>query len=137
LRVWEISRSIDGTTLGDFFLSKNESLATLDGAQSSSLAGTAFKLQSNLLGGLGLLPENGFSLTAVSSLLGIISSLSLDDQRVLALLVLGHFVDLVLFAFGAVGSLLLGCVDLLNTSDTKHLLTISSLTILILNTYSF
>ena len=77
-----------GTALGNFFLSKNESLATLDGSESSSLANGAFELESDLLGGLCLLPEDGLGLTSETLLLHIVSPLSLSDEGVLALLVL-------------------------------------------------
>jgi hypothetical protein len=94
--------SKDSATLGNVFLSHNEGLAPLDRDETPSLANGAFKLQSNLLCGLCLLPENGLRLPSVPLLLGIISSLSLSHQRVLTLLVLRHFVGLVLLAFLAV-----------------------------------
>jgi hypothetical protein len=80
--------SIDGTTLGNFFLSKNEGLATLDWGHSSSLAGTTFKFESDLLSVLCLLSEDGLGLTSETSLLGIISSLSLSDKGGFSCLVL-------------------------------------------------
>jgi hypothetical protein len=67
---------------------EDESLAPLDGGKSLSLAGVAFKLQSNLFGGLGFPPEDGLGLASVSLLLGVISSLSLSKQRILSFLVL-------------------------------------------------
>ena len=58
--------------------------------QSTGLADGAFKLESDLLGGLGLLSEDGLGLATETSLLSIISSLSLSEQGVLTLLVLGY-----------------------------------------------
>ena len=104
--------SEDGASLCDFLLSEDEGLATLDGDHSSSLAGTALKLEGNLLGGLCLLSENGLGLTSVTLLFSIISSLSLGSQGSLTGLILRHFVNLMLLAFLAVCSSLLWCVDL-------------------------
>ena len=81
-------RSIDGTTLGDFLLTEDEGLASLDWGHSSSLAGTTFKFESDLLGGLSLLSEDGLGLSTETLLLGIISSLTLSGGGVLSLLVL-------------------------------------------------
>ena len=104
--------SVDGATASLFFLSQNECLASLDGDKSSSLAGSALELECNLLGGLGLLSENGLGLSSETSLLGIISSLSLSDGGSLASLVLLHLVGGMLQALTAVSPHLLGNVDL-------------------------
>lgn len=112
LRIKSVVQSEDGSTLGNFLLSKNECLATLDRVQSSSLACTAFELENNLLGSLGLLSEDGLGLTSVSFLFGIISSLSLSDGGVLTFLVLRHLVNLMLFAFTTVSSFRFGSVHL-------------------------
>lgn len=45
--------------------------------------------------------ENGFRLSTKPSLLHVVTSLSLGEQRVFALLVLGHFVQFMPFAFFA------------------------------------
>lgn len=84
--------SIDGATASLLLLSKNECLATLDWAESSSLANGALKLEGNLLCGLCLLSENGLGLTSETFLLGIISSLTLSDGGGLTCLVLGNLV---------------------------------------------
>ena len=62
------------------FLSKDESLASLDWVESSSLADCALELKSDLLGGLCLLSEDGLCLSSETLLLSIISSLSLSHQ---------------------------------------------------------
>ena len=105
-------RSEDGTTLGDILLSEDERLATLDDYESTGLACGAFKLECNLLGGLGLLSEDGLGLSTEPRLLGVISSLSLSKEGILTLLILGHLVDGVLGALLAVSFHLLGYVDL-------------------------
>ncbi len=55
------------------------------------LARSAFQPQDDLLGGLGLLVEDGFGLTSISALLPVVPSLSLCDGRCLPGLVLRHF----------------------------------------------
>lgn len=109
--------SIDGATACLFLLSKNECLATLNGAESSSLAGGAFELKSNLLGSLCLLSEDGLGLTSETFLLGIISSLTLSNSRGLTGLVLGNLVNGVFVAFRAVSSLCFGSVYLKTSLD--------------------
>ena len=105
-------RSEDRATLCDVLLAEDEGLATLDGVESSLLAHGALKLECDLLGGLCLLSEDGLGLSTEALLLGIISSLSLTDERVLAFLVLRYLVGHVLVALLAVSSHLLGNVDL-------------------------
>lgn len=121
-----MSSSIDGATAGLFLLSKNECLATLNGAESSSLAGGALELESDLLGGLCLLSEDGLGLSSETFLLGIISSLTLGHSGSLTSLVLGDLVHGVLVAFRAVCSLRFGSVYLktslnLNMCELYHL----------------
>ena len=50
--------------------------------------------EDDLFRGLGLLSEDGLGLTSVSLLLAVVTTFALSLQRVLALLVLRHFVDL-------------------------------------------
>ena len=54
--------------------------------------------QDDLLGGLCLLVEDGLGLSSVTGLLPVVSTLSLGEDRVLSLLVLGHLVLGVLLA---------------------------------------
>ena len=71
---------------------KLEVLATLQSELLLGLAGSALQTQDDLLGGLGLLVEDGLGLTTVTGLLAVVTTLSLSRQRVLALLVLRHLV---------------------------------------------
>lgn len=59
---------------------KLEMLATLDSNLVLVFAGVAFETQHNLLGSLGLLVEDGLSLTTVSRLLTVVTTLSLCKQ---------------------------------------------------------
>lgn len=122
------SHSESGSSLCNILLSKNECLASLDGLESSSLADSAFELESDLLGSLGLLSEDRLSLASKSSLLGIITSLSLSDGGSLTSLVLTDLVDYVFLALRTVGSHLLGNVHL-NSEKSRDL----PLSILIIN----
>ena len=92
-------------TLGLLLFTEDESSASLDDLVRFGLGLSALKLEHNLLGVLSLLPENGLGLTTKTFLLHIISSLSLGDERVLALLILRYLVDSVLLGLPAVGSL--------------------------------
>ena len=78
-----------------------EVLAALQRQLCLGLALDAFQSQHDLLGGLGLLVEDGLGLTTVTGLLAVISALSLGEQRGLARLVLGDLVLGVLAAFPA------------------------------------
>lgn len=49
----------------------------------------AFESKDDLLGGLGLLVEDGFGLTTVSRLLSVVTTLTLSEDGVFTLLVLG------------------------------------------------
>ena len=92
-------------TLGLLLFTEDESSASLDDLEGFGLGLSALKLEHDLLGVLSLLPENGLGLTTETFLLHIISSLSLGDERVLALLILRYLVDSVLLGLPAVGSL--------------------------------
>lgn len=76
-----------------------EVFASLDGNLLACLALTAFHAQHNLLGGLGLLAQNGLRLTTKALLLAIVTTTALCRARLLALLVLSHLVQSVLLAF--------------------------------------
>lgn len=52
----------------------------------------AFESKDDLLGGLGLLVEDGFGLTTVSGLLSVVTTLTLGEDGVLTLLVLGDLI---------------------------------------------
>jgi len=80
--------------------SELEMLATLDGHLVLALAIGALQTEDDLLGGLGLLSEDGLGLSSVSLLLAIVTPLALGLERVLAFLVLRHLVQRVLSAFG-------------------------------------
>merc|ERR1711942_517975 len=77
-----------------------EMLASFDDDLIFALAIRAFQSEDDLFGGLGLLSEDGLGLTSVSFLLAVVTTLALSLQRVLALLVLRHFVDRMLSALG-------------------------------------
>jgi len=59
---------------------------------------SAFQTKDNLLGCLGLLMKDGFSLSSIARLLAIVSTLPLCGKRVFTLLVLCYFVRGVLSA---------------------------------------
>jgi len=80
--------------------SELEMLASLDGHLVLALAISALQSEDDLLGGLGLLSEDGLGLSTVSLLLAVVTTLALGLQRVLTLLVLRHLVKRVLPAFG-------------------------------------
>jgi hypothetical protein len=94
-------------------------LAALQGQLALGLALDALQSQHNLLGGLGLLVEDGLGLTTITGLLAVITALSLSEQRGLASLVLGDLVLGVLAALLAlaVGVTGLGNVDLISNSS--------------------
>ena len=89
-------------------------LASLQGQLALGLALDALQSQDDLLGGLGLLVENGLGLTTITALLPVITSLTLGEQGGLASLVLGDLVLGVLLAglALAIGLAGLGDVDL-------------------------
>jgi hypothetical protein len=88
---------------------KLEVLASLQGQLALGLALDALQAQHDLLGGLGLLVEDGLCLTTVTGLLAVVSALSLGEQRGLASLVLG---DLVLGVLAALLALAVGVAGL-------------------------
>ena len=92
-------------TLGLLLFTEDESSASLDDLVRFGLGLSALKLEHDLLGVLSLLPENRLGLSSKTFLLHIISSLSLGDERVLALLILRYLVDSMLLLLPAVGSL--------------------------------
>jgi hypothetical protein len=96
-----------------------EVLAALEGQLALGLALDALQSQDNLLGGLGLLVEDGLGLTTITGLLAVVTALSLSEQRGLAGLVLGDLVLGVLSALLAlaVGVSGLGDVDLVMPSS--------------------
>lgn len=100
---------------------KLEVLAALQGELSLGLALDALQSQDNLLGGLGLLVEDGLGLTTVTGLLTVVTALTLSEQRGLTSLVLGDLVLGVLAALLAlaVGVSRLGNVDLIASSVSK------------------
>ena len=73
-------------------------LAALESELLLGLAGSALQAQDDLLGGLGLLVEDGLGLTTITGLLTVITSLTLSEQGSLAGLVLGNLVGGVLLA---------------------------------------
>ena len=74
-------------------------LAALEGHLHLVLADGALQTEDDLLGRLCLLVEDGLSLTTITGLLSVVTTLSLREERVLALLVLGDLVGSV-FAAG-------------------------------------
>jgi len=80
--------------------SQLEVLASFDGHLILSLAVRALQPEDDLLGGLGLLSEDGLGLSTVSLLLAVVTTLALGLERIFTLLVLRHLVKRVLPAFG-------------------------------------
>lgn len=74
---------------------KLEVLATLEGDVRSVLALGALETENDLLGGLGLLVEDGLGLTTVTLLLPVVTALTLSIERSLTSLVLGDLVGAV------------------------------------------
>jgi len=104
---------LNGSTLCLFLATQLEVLAPFERQLGLELAHRTFQSQHNLLCGLGLLVEDGLSLTTITRLLAIVTTPSLGIGRVFALLVLCDLVRSVLpagLAF-AVGSASFGDVD--------------------------
>jgi hypothetical protein len=99
------------STLRLLVATKLEVLATLQRQLGLGLALDALQAEHDLLGGLGLLVEDGLSLTTVTGLLAVVTALSLGKQRGLASLVLG---DLVLGVLAALLALAVGVTGLGN-----------------------
>merc|ERR1711942_389204 len=79
--------------------SELEMLASFDDDLIFALAIRAFQSEDALFRGLGLLSEDGLSLTSVSLLLSVVTPLALSLERILAFLVLRYFVQGVFSAF--------------------------------------
>jgi hypothetical protein len=115
----EIAKLEDkSSTLGLLVTTKLEVLATLQSELLLGLARGALETEDDLLGGLGLLVEDGLGLTTVTALLAVVTALTLSVQRGLSSLVLGDLVLGVLVAFLAlaVGPAGFGNVDLVRRS---------------------
>merc|ERR1712184_122377 len=91
---------LDHLALLSLVTAKLEVLAALDRLHRDVLllvlAVRGFHLQDNLLGGLGLLVEDRLGLTTITGLLSVVTSTTLAERRLLALLVLSHLEVLVL-----------------------------------------
>ena len=70
-------------------------LAALQGELLLLLASSALKTEDDLLGGLGLLVEDGLGLTTVTLLLPVVTTLTLSVERSLTSFVLGDLVGTV------------------------------------------
>jgi hypothetical protein len=112
----ELSRS----TYLCLLLSELEGLASLEWKHSLAFALGALDLEDDLLGGLGLLSEDGLSLTTETLLLGIVTSLTLSDKRSLTSLVLSDLVARVLLASLAIGVSRLWNADHRSTRTEKN-----------------
>lgn len=94
-------------------------LASLQGQLALGLALDALQSQDNLLGGLGLLVEDGLRLTTITALFSVVTALTLGEQRGLASLVLG---DLVLGVPAALLALAIGVSGLGNVDLFRRIL---------------
>ena len=103
---------LDHLSLALLVASQLEVLAALQGSLLAVLALCALHTQHNLLGGLGLLPEDGLSLATESLLLAVVTTTTLGGAALLGLFVLGHLVQFVAPALLAEGLALLGNVHL-------------------------
>ena len=106
---------LDHLSLALLVASQLEVLAALQGSLLAVLALCALHTQHNLLGGLGLLPEDGLSLATKSLLLAVVTTTTLGGAALLGLFVLGHLVQFVAPALLAEGLALLGNVHLQET----------------------
>lgn len=77
---------------------ENDGLGSADDNDTSTLALRALQPESDLLGCLGFLSEDGLGLSSVTRLLAVITPSSLSGLAFLALLVLGDLVESVGFA---------------------------------------
>lgn len=103
---------LDHLSLALLVAAQLEVLATLQRGLFAVLALGALHAQHNLLGGLGLLPEDGLGLATESLLLAIVTPTTLGGAALLRLLVLRDLVQLVALALLAEGLTLLGNVHL-------------------------
>ena len=85
-----------GARLGS--VDKLKVLGTLDGEHALALALGALELEDDLLGGLGLLAEDGLGLSTETGLFAVVTSLTLGHDGGLASLVLGDLLRGVLLA---------------------------------------
>merc|ERR1719471_31770 len=106
----EGSLELDHLSLALLLSSQLEMLGSLDGTLVLPLALSALQPQDQLLGGLGLLSQDGLGLTSESLLLTVVPAPALGLLRLGGLLVLGHLHLGVLVALGAVGVTTLGHV---------------------------
>lgn len=79
--------------MGEGSVPQLEVLAALQRQLRLGLAARALETKHNLLGGLGLLVENGLGLSSVTGLLPVVTTLSLCEERGLGkwVLVVGSF----------------------------------------------
>lgn len=97
-----------------------EVLASLDRQLLTGFALGALHSKDDLLGGLGLLTQDGLGLTTEALLFSVVTTTSLGGAGLLALLVLGHFVEGVLLALAlAVGAAGFGHVDHFGSGETR------------------
>ena len=80
------------TTLGLLITTEFEGLATLQDKLMLVLANGTFQTEDNLLGSLGLLVENGLSLTTITGLLTIVTTFTLSEDGGFTSLILGDLV---------------------------------------------
>merc|ERR550532_2776824 len=105
---------LDHLSLALLLSSQLKVLGPLDGTLVLPLALGALQPQHQLLGGLGLLPQDGLGLTTESLLLAIVPTTTLGLFRLGRLLVLGHLEELV----GQ--TLLVGTVRLTQLGNVHH-----------------
>ena len=91
-------------TLSVFFLTKDESFASLQDSVSFGLGLSAFELEHDLLGVLCLLSKDRFGLSSETCLLLSVSSFTLGKFSDLSFFVLGDFVVCVSLCLPAVSS---------------------------------
>merc|ERR1719378_1615803 len=96
------SLELDHLSLALLLSSQLEVLGSLDRDLVLPLALSALQPQDQLLGGLGLLPQDGLGLTSEPLLLAVVPAPALGLLRLGGLLVLGHLHLDVLAALGAV-----------------------------------
>eukprot|EP00002_Diphylleia_rotans_P036792 TRINITY_DN815_c0_g1_i1.p1 TRINITY_DN815_c0_g1~~TRINITY_DN815_c0_g1_i1.p1 ORF type:complete len:182 (+),score=27.47 TRINITY_DN815_c0_g1_i1:167-712(+) len=101
---WRGTQGVKGATghlvlaLDLLLVGELEVLAALEGELLFVLALGALEAEHDLLGGLGLLVEDGLGLTSETALLAVVTALTLGEEGSLADLVLGHLVGGVLAA---------------------------------------
>merc|ERR1711970_244445 len=83
-----------------FLAAKLEMLASLDRHLILTLAVGALQPENDLFGGLCLLPEDRFRLTAISLLFAVVTAFPLGRQRVFTFLILRNLMQRVFSAFG-------------------------------------